>query len=136
MRDKTVTTKAGDFEYPITVRQFESLDEARDVWAAKGENPDDVLLGILNAAQEQNGKQGGKNIVRKAQHKGHDTDSPEFAEAITSAQKYAAGYVIGSPRGGTLRSGQTKTQAKEWGVNVQQNASPEQLAEIMEMLGL
>ena len=51
MRDKTITTKAGDHEYSVTVKLFESLDEAHEAWNAKSLNPDDVLLGILNAAQ-------------------------------------------------------------------------------------
>lgn len=136
MLSVTITTKAGGFEYPVTFQAFESLTEAREIWAAKGENPDDVELGILNASQEQNAKQGGKSAVLKPLKAGHDADSPEVADGVALAQKYAASYIIGSPRGGTLRSGLTKTQSRDMGVEISEVATPEQVEEIRRMLGI
>jgi hypothetical protein len=136
MREVIITTKSGKLEYPVTVLQFESLGEAYETWTGKGLDAEAVNLGTVNAAQEQNAKQGGKGDVRKQQALGFADDSPEVAEAVEKAQAYSIGYVLGSPRGGTLASGQTRTEAREMGVSIASNATPEQLAEINAILGL
>ena len=134
MQRRTITTKAGGFEYEVSFQAFESLEEAQGVWAAKGDNPDEVLLGILNAAQEQNAKQGGKSGVLKViRDKG---DAEAVTAAVGGAQAYAAGYIIGSPRGGTLTSGITKTAAKDMGVKLASQLGAEELAEILAEHGI
>lgn len=117
MRTVTVPTKAGDYEYEVTYQEFESLDEARAYWAEQGENPDEVLLGILNASQGQNAKQNGKEDVRKALKAG---DDEKLQEAIASHQKNALEYIIGSPRSvGPIK----KKDATTMGVDLARKAS-------------
>lgn len=134
MQRRTITTKAGGYEYEVSFQAFGSLEEARDIWAGKGDNPDEVLLSILNAQQEQNAKQGGKSGVLKAIRDGGDAEA--VASAVEAAQAYAAGYIIGSPRGGTLTSGITKTAAKDLGVQLASQLGAEELAAIMEEHGI
>lgn len=95
MRTETVSTKAADHEYEVTYQVFESLDEARGFWSDQGENPDEVLLGILNASQAQNAKQNGKEEVRKALKTG---DEEALQAAVAAHQKGALEYLIGAPR--------------------------------------
>ena len=135
MLQKTVTTKAGELEYEVTFNAFASVDEAESIWADKGLNPGEVVLAIINSAQEQNAKQGGKAPVLKALKA---DDAEALATAIQSAQEYAAGYVIGAPRGGTLASGMTKTQAKDLGVALgsRDSIGQKELAELLEAHGI
>lgn len=135
---RTITTVAQGLEYEVTLNIFESVDEAKSIWASKGLNPDEVELGIINGAQDQNAKQGGKAGVVKALKAGHDSDSEEVATAIDAAQAYAAGYVIGAPRGGTLASGMSKTQAKDMGVSLgsRESIGQEELAELLKAHGI
>jgi hypothetical protein len=127
MITKTVTTKASGVEYEVPVNQFESLTEAREYWEAQGENSDDVELGIINGAMEQNGKQGDKTKVRDAVSK-FGADSPEVEEAIGGHQKSSGDYIIGKPRGGKLADGSTKTEIAERSKSAAEN--PEALAEL------
>lgn len=119
MVTKTVTTATmrGEIEYDLSIPLFESVDEARELWAEDGENPDEVLLSILNATQEQNAKQGAKDAVRKAADE-HGIDSEQVQEAIAAHQESALAYRIGAARGGKLGGGMTKTEARELGANI------------------
>jgi hypothetical protein len=118
MLSVTVTTVAEGVEYELPIKRFESLDEARAYWAEKGDNPEDVELEIINAAQEQNAKQStGKDKVRKA-IRAHGPDSDEAATAIEEQRASSAEYIIGRPRGGKLGGGMTATAARELGKQV------------------
>jgi len=100
MTTKTVDTAAGDLKYKVEVQQFDSLDEFSDLCETRGESPDDALLGILNAAQEQNAKQGNKEAVRKALREADgDASAEPVQEAIVAHQTASAAYLIGKPRG-------------------------------------
>lgn len=101
-------TQAEGVAYPVSFLQFDSLAEALEEIGSEQD-----VLGVINAAQEQGAKQGGKEDVRKA-IKEHGADSPEAIEAVTSHQKRAAKYVIGAPRGGGP-GGMTKTKASDIG---------------------
>lgn len=119
MKNVTVTTSTarGAVEYDLTIPLFESVDEAGEVWAKSGDNPDEVLLSILNAAQEQNAKQGAKDGVRKAAEE-YGPESDEVQEAIAAHQESALAYRIGAARGGALGGGMTKTEAREKGAKI------------------
>jgi hypothetical protein len=60
MRSKTVETAAEGIKYSVTVQLFESRAEVDSTLN------DDGVLGVVNAAQEQNAKQGDKTRVRDA----------------------------------------------------------------------
>lgn len=115
-------TQAEGVAYPITFQVFDSLEEAlaeiggaseSDIVIEAPQGARDSVLGVINAAQEQGAKQGGKEDVRKAVRE-HGADSPEAVEAVTSHQKRAAKYVIGAPRG-SGPGGMTKTKAGDVG---------------------
>lgn len=108
----TVSTKAGDHLYNVEVRQFESLDEYREAAKERGENADEALLGILNAAQKQGATQGGKQAVREALETG---DEDAIRKAIAGHQKAAREYIIGAPRGTRNGTGVTKKAQHQFG---------------------
>jgi hypothetical protein len=122
-------TRSGGLEWEFSFQQFESLDEAYEVWRKGGENPEDVNLAIINAAAKQNAAQStGKGDVRKAAEK-HGEDSLEVEEAIAAMQKKSADYIIGRPRGGKLGGLMTTTEAREKGKGIAA-AGPEAAAEL------
>ena len=115
-------TVAAGVSYPISFQQFDGLEEAvaaignctaDEVVIEAPQGAKDSALGVINAAQEQGAKQGGKEDVRKAVEK-NGADSPEAAESVASHQKRAAKYVIGAPRG-SGPGGMTKTKAGDLG---------------------
>lgn len=107
-----VSTKAGDHQYNVEVRQFDSLDEYREAAKERGENADEALLGILNAAQKQGATQGGKQAVRDALETG---DEDAIQKAIAGHQKAAREYIIGAPRGTRNGTGVTKKAQHQFG---------------------
>lgn len=129
MKNASRSTKAGPVEYTVTFKQFESIDEARAAWKEKGHNPDEVLLGILNAAQEQNAKQGPKSsiltVIAAVKKEANLTDAQITAgwqkepwgkpirEAVAASQSTSAGYIIGAPRGATSGAGITRKAERE-----------------------
>lgn len=113
MHSKTVNTKAGEFEYPVTFQQFDSHGEMVEYYTNLGENAKDVILGIVNAAQKQGQTQGQKQGVRVALKEG---DKGKLKAAIADHQKAAAVNVIGAPR--TDTGGVTKKKAGEMGVEL------------------
>ena len=139
MHNKTVETGAGpDFKYPVTFQQFDSHSEAVEHYTGLGQNAEEVILGILNAAQKQAQTQGQKEAVRKALKSG---DKGALKEAITDHQKAAAVNIIGAPR--TDTGGVTKKKAGEMGVELARKAaekgeqlSGEEMAAVMAEYGL
>ncbi len=124
MRTITKPTKAGEREYEISFQIFESLEEALaqiggvDVSEIAIEAPDaakNATRDVVNSAQEQGAKQGGKEEVRKATRTSGAGSAEEDA-AVDKHQKRAVEYVIGAPRGST--GGLTKTAAREIGVKL------------------
>lgn len=113
-------TNASGRVYPITFQQFDNLAEALEEIGSE-EN----VLGVINAAQEQGAKQGGKEEVRKAISE-HGTDSPEATAAVEDHQTRAAKYKIGAPRGGGP-GGMTKTSAGNVGKALLEALGAEQL---------
>jgi len=100
----------------VEVLQGESLDSYRDFYVAENKNPDEVILAILNASNEQGGKQGGKGEVRKAIEEGGDVEA-----AIASHQDQARQFMQGAPRGGggaRHETGLTKKQREDLGTAV------------------
>jgi hypothetical protein len=120
METKTVTTKAGSQEYTLTIQQFSGPDELFAKYAKEGDtdfvsvprSAAETVTRIVNAAQEQGGKQGGKDAVRKAVATG---EQAKIDEAIATHQKGAAGYVIGAPRGGRTSGPISKKKAADFG---------------------
>lgn len=100
----TYETEAAGVKYPVQYLQAESVDAYRAAWEAQGLNPDEVLLGIVNAAQKQGATQGNKTQVRDAVESG---EQAEIDAAVAAHQESTAGYLIGAPRGGS-RGGPTK----------------------------
>lgn len=138
MHSKTVQTKAGEFEYPVTFLQFDSHDEMVEYYTNLGENAKDVILGIVNASQKQGQTQGQKQGVRVALKEG---DKGKLKVAIADHQKAAATNVIGAPR--TDTGGVTKKKAGEMGVELARKATAkgeplngEETAAIMAEYGL
>lgn len=122
MKTITRTTSAGIVkDYAVTIQQFESIDEAKAAWREKGLNADDVLLGIVNKAQEQNAMQGPKSGILEAVSKVREalakergikeSDVPtgdilshaDVVKAVAAAQETTSKYILGAPRatGGT-----------------------------------
>jgi len=128
MRYLDTTTAIGGLEgfgfengsYPIRVQQFESVSEAlavigkcseEDVAVEAPEGALSAILGVVNAAQEQNGKQGGKEKIRKAMAEG---DADAVQTEVADQQARSEKYLIGAPRGGG-QGGLTKTRAGNFG---------------------
>ncbi len=139
MRTITKTTKAGELEYSISFQVFDTLEESLaevgqvDISEIKIDAPDSAkndTRDVVNAAQEQGAKQGGKEDVRKATRK-FGSNSAEEAAAVEKHQKRAAEYIIGAPRGST--GGLTKTKAREIGVKLAQVDEEKLLALAAEM---
>ncbi len=154
MRTKTTTTRiAGlaDFgyendSYPITVQEFESVTEGlaaigkcseADIAVEAPEGALAAVLGVINAAQEQGGKQGGKETIRAAMtgdlEEGADRQET-VDEAISSHQTRCAKYVIGAPRG--AQGGVTKTKASNVGKALLAKLGPEALEALAAEHGL
>ena len=136
----TVSTKAGDFEYPIEYREFESLDEYREAAEERGENPDEAILGLINAAQKQGATQGQKQAVRDALE-ADDEDALE--QAVSKHQASAREYIVGAPRGTRTTGGNTKKKQREFGERVTQAMvekggalTQQELDELREELGI
>lgn len=136
----TVSTKAGDFEYSIEYREFESIEEYREAAEERGENPDEAVLGLINAAQKQGATQGQKALVRDALE-GEDQDAVE--QAVNKHQAAAREYIVGAPRGTRTTGGNTKKKQREFGERVtaamvEKGAplSQSELAELAEELGI
>ena len=112
---KAVETTAQGVTYEVEVPQAESIDAVRAFYEAEGKNPDEVLLAIWNAGNEQGAKQGMKQAVR-------DAEGDEAVQAAIAAHKENARlYVQGAPRGGggaRHQSGLTKKQREEFGTKV------------------
>lgn len=144
MREITRNTKVGGLEYPITFRVFDSLTEAfaqignapeADVAVDAPTGAQEAVLGVINAAQEQGAKQGGKEVIRDAAEEAEFSldeeglalaDCPEpVQEAVAGHQARAAKYVIGAPRG--ERGGMTKTKAREVGAKLREKLGDEAL---------
>lgn len=130
MREVTKTTKAGEVEYPVTFQVFETFEELLE----RSRGGEDQILQIVNAAQEQGAKQGGKEEVRKAIRE-YGADSDEVAEAVGKHQERAAQYVIGAPRGSAGRE-ITKTKAREFGAALWESLSDEEIAALAEEKGI
>lgn len=112
---KTVGTSAGGTKYDVEVPQADSIDAVRAFYEAEGKNPDEVLLAIWNAGNEQGAKQGMKQAVRDAE--GEEAQ----AAAIAAHQENARLYIQGAPRGGggaRHESGLTVKQRQEFGTKV------------------
>jgi len=124
---KAVETTAEGFKYTVEVPQAESLDAVMAFYEAQGKNPEEVLLAIWNAGNEQGSKQGGKGEVRAA-IKEHGPDSPEGEKAIAGHQENAQGYIQGAPRGGggaRHESGLTRKQRDALGTAVADHLAKE-----------
>lgn len=142
------TTKASGIEYPYTVQQFETLDEA--IEAIDG--GEDGVLDIINGQQDQSAKQGPKDSVREAidaaEQEGHDEDEIQQAvnaghgetealqdvvDAVQSAQESTADFIIGRPR---RTDGLTKTAAREFGEKAREKLGDDELKELAGELGI
>ena len=105
-------TTASGITYPVEFAQADDLEVYRSYWAEQGHNPDEVLLGIVNAAQKQGATQGPKQSIRDAQN---DPEGDVDA-AVQTAQETTASYVIGAPRQRT--GGITKKVQHEMGEEI------------------
>lgn len=149
MRNITTSTKAGDHEYSVTYREFESLDEV----LATVDGGADSVLGIVNSAQRQNALQGAKaevlkafNALQVAQQTGDENTVAEAEAALAEAEEKhresALGYTIGKPRSGASGGVTKKTQAtlgERITAYVQEHGKPPsqaQMSEIMKELGI
>lgn len=135
MRTETYITTVGDEKYEVDFQQFETLGEAFAVWEEKGNDPQDVALGLINSAQKQNALQGGKSGPREALE-AHGPDSTEFADAVEAHRKTAAGYIVGAPRRSS--GGPTKAQRTDLGTliveHTKEHGKPPTQSELEEML--
>lgn len=135
-----------DGKYPIRVQTFESVSEAlaligkikeEDVMVEASEGALSAVLGVINAAQAQGGKQGGKETIRAAVN-GELKEGQDRQEAVDAAVaahvKRAEGYVIGAPRGST--GGVTKTRAGNVGKALLEKLGPEALQALAAEHGL
>lgn len=114
---KTVDTEASGVKYSVDVLQAESLQAWLDFYAEQGKNAEEVINKILNADNEQGGKQTGKEAVRKVIAE-HGPDSDEAKAAITTHQDNARQFIQGAPRGGGGKkheSGLTQKQREAFG---------------------
>lgn len=106
------TTKVSGIEFPCQYLQADDLGAYRAAWEAKGHDPDEVLLGLVNAAQKQNAtqspKEGIRDVLRKDDHTQADVD-----EAIGKAQESMRTFITGAPR--ERVGGMTKTAARTKG---------------------
>ena len=151
MRQVTRNTKVGELEYPISFNRFDTLAEAlakigktseEEVEIEAPQGALEAVLGVVNAAQEQGAKQGGKEMIRDAIEKaGADEDydgdpfeHPQVQEAVEKHQKRAAEYVIGAPRGET--GGLTKTKAREIGARLRDRLGDEELLKLAAEKGI
>ena len=112
-------------QYPVTVQQFQSVGEALSQIGKCSEDevvieaPEGALtsvLAIINGAQDQGGKQGGKETIRAAMSRelGEGEERQAVVEgAVKAHQKRAAQYIIGAPRG--AQGGVTKTRSANIG---------------------
>lgn len=123
MKTITRTTTAGIVkDYPVTIQQFESVDEARAAFKEHG-NPDEVLLALINKAQEQNAMQGPKSGILEAVKKVKDANKDasdadvvkheDVVKAVKTAQGATEKYILGAPRaaqtGGVTRKVERET---------------------------
>lgn len=127
---KSFPTSTKGFRYEAEVPQADSWKLYYEFWKQQGENPDEVLTGILNAQNKQTGTQSPKSEVREVaeqlQKDGEpfyeeqeatdengepilDDDGepvvervmhPALAEAVAKANESSRGYVLGAPRAG------------------------------------
>lgn len=133
-------------KYPIRVQQFDSCSEAfskigkcgeGDVMVEAPESALTAVLGVVNAAQAQGGKQGGKETIRAAitgdLKEGQDRQEV-VDQAVEAHVKRAEGYVIGAPRG--AQGGVTKTKAGNVGKALLAKLGPEALEALAAEHGL
>lgn len=149
MRTITTTTKAGDFEYEISYKEFE--DHAEILSTVEG--GDATVASIVNASQRQNALQGGKaevlkavNALKAAQDSGDAEAIAEaeaaLDEAVNGHRETALGYVIGKPRGGAGGGPTKKTKASlgeritEYTLTHGKPPSQKELADMMRELGI
>ncbi|MCP4902641.1 MAG: hypothetical protein GY906_37225 [bacterium] len=133
---ESVETSVGSGEtkrsYTVDVLQFESLDDyAKHL--PEGKDANEAILQILNAANEQNAKQGMKEGVRSAMNDPEKGDE-EVEKAIADHQAWAPEYVVAGATRGRI-AGVTKTAAGEVGKKLLE-ADPEQLKALAEQLGV
>ncbi len=122
------TTKAGEVEYTVSFNQFDGLPEALEKIGDEA-----AVLGVINAAQEQGAKQGGKEEVRSAIRE-FGLESDEVAASVATHQSRSAAYVIGAPRGSA--GGITKTRSREFGAALRDKLSDEQMLALAEEYGV
>lgn len=155
MHDVTKQTEASGLSYPVTFKAFDSLEEILERLSREGKDPEETLVQIVNAAQEQGAKQGGKEEIRNAieEHgplavvevendKGEtvervaplDDQPEEIRAAVQSHQERAEKYVIGAPRGST--GGVTKTKARELGAALREKLGEEGLLALAREQGI
>ena len=110
------TTKVSGIEFPCEYLQADSMAAYRDAWTEKGHDPDEVCLGIINAAQKQNAtqspKEGIREVLRNPEHGPADVDA-----AIAKAQESMRTFITGAPR--ERVGGMTKTAARTKGEAIQ-----------------
>lgn len=141
MRTITVETAVSGIQYPVTLQQFESVEEVEAHYTKLGENPADSILKVVNTYQEQQAKQGGKEGPRKLLRAGSAPDSEEVMTAIAAHQTHASEFVIGVPRAAV--GGVTQAKRKDLGTAIveftmEHGSAPstDQLTEIASGLGI
>jgi len=127
-------------QYPIQVCLPSDLPEAmakigkcdpEDVVVDAPASAQEAVLKTLWAAWEQNGKQGGKELIRKAMASG---DQAEVDKEVAAHQARAPKYVMGAPRGSI--GGVTKTKAGNVGKAFLDKMGPEALLALAKEHGI
>ena len=127
--------------YPVQVFLPEDLPEALakigrcDVREIEVEAPQGALeavTAVINAAWEQNAKQGSKEEIRKAIATG---EQEKVDEAIAKHQERAPKYIMGAPRGGAT-GGVTKTRAGSGGKALLEKLGAEGLKAVLAEHGI
>ncbi len=111
---KLVSTDCSGHKYEVEVPQADSLQAILDAYATLGKNGDEILLAIWNSGNAQGGKQGQKNLVRKAL----ETEDGDVDAAVAQHQDVARQFIQGAPRGGggpRHESGLTKKEREAFG---------------------
>jgi hypothetical protein len=142
MREVTATTETAGFEYEVTYRAFESVEEILQTV----DGGEEAVLAIVNSAQRQNALQGGKSVVLTAIKALPEGEAPSLenealATAIQKHRETALAYTIGKPRGAT--GGLTQkdkaalgTKVAEYTISNGKPPSQREMQEIMAELGL
>lgn len=112
------TTKAGDFEYTVEYRVFDSAEEYAEAAKIRGEDPAEAIKGLINSAQKQGATQGPKGGVREALEAEYDSEEERDAAIDAAVEKAAAAgarYIVGAPTGTRSTGGITKKAQDAFG---------------------